>query len=219
MLRHLTHAAVRAGVTQVTWSFQVHLHFLHCPSFVCVCSALPYLLISQATRPFISMTSEGLAKPSLRRTLFLHFSWSICKMVRAFLRSRLAVRTSAAIWNTHSYVMQISSFLTCWTLISGFLKVSKSCVIGSSLAHQKTSSNFSCQSDEEECERQLHQMFMCMLISYQLFNLSTSTSSTVFNTHTQRLHQHCSSIKDRSKDFSVMVTGCVGKDKWHHRNT
>lgn len=40
-----------------------------------------YLLISQATRPFISMTSEGLANPRRLRTLFLHFSWSICRTV------------------------------------------------------------------------------------------------------------------------------------------
>lgn len=62
-----------------------------------------HLLISHATLPFISMTSEGLAKPRRRRTLFLHFSWSICRTVRAFFRSLLAVRTSAAIWNTHTH--------------------------------------------------------------------------------------------------------------------
>lgn len=40
-----------------------------------------HLLISQATRPFTSMTSEGLANPSRLRTRFLHFSWSICRTV------------------------------------------------------------------------------------------------------------------------------------------
>lgn len=62
-----------------------------------------YLLISQATRPFISMTSDGLAKPSRLNTLFLHLSLSICRTVRAFFNSRLAVRTSAAIWNAHTH--------------------------------------------------------------------------------------------------------------------
>lgn len=69
----------------------------------CVLRPSPYLLISQATRPFISMTSEGLANPRRLSTRFLHLSLSICRTVRAFFSSRLAVRTSAAIWKTHTH--------------------------------------------------------------------------------------------------------------------
>ncbi|KAK2183315.1 hypothetical protein NP493_315g00027 [Ridgeia piscesae] len=36
------------------------------------------LQISHATRPFISMTSDAVAYPIRRRTLFRHFSSSIC---------------------------------------------------------------------------------------------------------------------------------------------
>lgn len=74
--------------------------------------ARPYLLISQATRPFISMTSEGLANPRRLRTLFLHLSLSICRTVRAFFSSRLAVRTSAAIWNKH-ILLHCAAFIRC----------------------------------------------------------------------------------------------------------
>lgn len=45
------------------------------------------------------MTSEGLAKPRRLRTLFLHFSWSICRTVWAFFSSRLAARISAPIYD------------------------------------------------------------------------------------------------------------------------
>lgn len=67
---------------------------------------LPHLLISQATRPFTSMTSEDVANPRRRSTRFRHFSSSICSTVRAFFNSRFAALISPAIWRyAHAHTL------------------------------------------------------------------------------------------------------------------
>lgn len=75
------------------------------------CDWLLHLLISQATRPFTSMTSEEVANPRRRSTRFRHFSSSICSTVRAFFNSRFAALISPAIYrHTDTHVSTLSSY-------------------------------------------------------------------------------------------------------------
>lgn len=96
------------------------------------------------------MTSEGLANPRRLSTRFLHLSLSICRTVRAFFSSRLAVRTSAAIWKTHTHApwnhatmklnLQVSRFSHSRLKISnGLCRVSAPCCMRSCLLSHRLS--------------------------------------------------------------------------------
>ena len=56
-----------------------------------------YLLISHATRPFSSITSEAVQYPSRRNTRFRHFNSSICSNDFFFFNSAFSAFTSFSI--------------------------------------------------------------------------------------------------------------------------